>query len=297
MPIDGPIPHEVLTVVAASTVFSVMFALGLGIVLTELRGVLKQPGPLARALFAVLVAVPAIALGIVRLLSLDRWVEIGIVLMAISPGAPVALRRSLAAGGHRAFAPVLQILLALLAVVTMPLSIAALNMLYAGHAEIDPAQLARQIFFAQLLPLCLGVALRAALPARAARLEPRLARIAGILLLGLAVLALIDVWQEVVASGLRLAAVIALVTLLALAAGHALGGPDAGTRSATAISSAIRNPGLALLVATLNGAPPAVTRTVLAYLVVSALTVIPYSLWRRRCALVRPDADRKPPRI
>jgi bile acid:Na+ symporter, BASS family len=297
MPVDGPIPQEVLTVVAAATVFSVMFTLGLGIVLAELRGVLERPGLLARALFAVLVAVPAIALGIVRLLSLDRWVEIGIVLMAISPGAPVALRRSLAAGGHRAFAPVLQILLALLAVVTMPLSIAALNLLYAGHAAIEPAQLARQVFFAQLLPLCLGLALRAALPARAVRLEPRLARVAGLLLLALAVLALIDVWQEVVESGLRIAAAIALVTLLALAAGHALGGPDAGTRSATAISSAIRNPGLALLVATLNGAAPAVTRTVLAYLVVSALTVIPYSLWRRRSATLQPDADRTAPRI
>jgi hypothetical protein len=74
---------------------------------------------------------------------LTRSVQIAIVLMAISLGAPVALRRSLAAGGHRAFAPALQILLALLAVVSMPLSIALLNEVYAGQASIAPGDVAK----------------------------------------------------------------------------------------------------------------------------------------------------------
>ena len=40
MPITGPIPAELLTLVAAATVFSVMFDLGLGIVPREFRWVL-----------------------------------------------------------------------------------------------------------------------------------------------------------------------------------------------------------------------------------------------------------------
>ena len=60
--------------------------------------------------------------------------------------------------------------------------------------------------------------------------------------------------------------------MLAVAIGHVLGAPDDATRTAVAISSAARNPGLALLVATLNNAIPEITRTVLAYLLVSALT-------------------------
>lgn len=291
MPVEGPIPQQVLTVVAAATVFSVMFTLGLGIVVGEMRWVFAQPGRLARALFAVIVAVPVIAIVVARLFGLERWVEIGIVLMAIAPGAPVALRRSLAAGGSRSFAPVLQILLALLAIVSMPLWIAALNVVYAGHAEISPWRLARQVFFAQLLPLCLGMACRAAWPRRAPAFEPRLARIAGALLALLMVLALIDVWQVVIAAGPRSALAIVVLTALALAVGHALGGPDAATRTSIAISSALRNPGLALLVATLNAAPPAVTRTVLAYLVIAALTIVPYAVWRRRGATVADAAD------
>jgi hypothetical protein len=58
--------------------------------------------------------------------------------------------------------------------------------------------------------------------------------------------------------------------------------PAPGTRTAVAISSAARNPGLALLVATLNRAAPEVGATVLAYLVVAAVTVLPYAIWRYR---------------
>jgi BASS family bile acid:Na+ symporter len=85
-------------------------------------------------------------------------------------------------------------------------------------------------------------------------------------------------------SGAHVAAAIALVTAGALALGHVMGGPQPATRTATAIASAMRNPGLALLVAALNDAPPLVNATVLAYLVVSALTVLAYIAWRRRSA-------------
>lgn len=284
MTLGGTVPEALMTVVAAATVFSVMFAIGLGIVPREFRWVLQHSGLVARGLFSVLIAVPVVALAVARAFDLARPVEIGIVLMAISPGAPVALRRSIDAGGHHSFAPALQILVAVLAVVSMPLSISLLNEMYAGHATIEPGQLARQVFTAQLLPLGLGILIRYAWPAGAAWLEPRLARLATALLLLLAVLAVIDIWQVVVNAGPRIALAIATVTALALAVGHLLGGPDPATRTAVAISSAIRNPGLALVVATLNAAPPEVIATVLAYLIVSASTLIPYVVWRRRSA-------------
>ena len=82
--------------------------------------------------------------------------------MAISPGAPMALRNALGAGGHRGFAPSLQIAVALLAALSMPLSIAALDRYYEGAATVTPLQVAKQVFAAQLLPLALGMVLRRA---------------------------------------------------------------------------------------------------------------------------------------
>src|SRR5512139_12551 len=179
---SGPIADQFLTLVAAGAVFVVMFDLGLGIVSREFRWVLNSPGLLLRGLFAVLVVVPALALLIVRVFDLPRGVEIGIVLMAISPGAPVALRRSLGAGGHRTFAPALQILVATLAVVSMPLSIAALNQLYSGQASVDPREVAWQVFAAQLFPLGAGIGVRHYTPGVTARIEPSMKRVAKLLL-------------------------------------------------------------------------------------------------------------------
>ena len=282
MPISGPVPEWLLSAVAAATLFTVMFDIGLAIVLAEFRVLVRQPMLLPRAIFAVVVAVPAIAWVVARALDLPRNAEIGVMLMAIAPGAPVALRRSLDAGGHRHFAPALQISVAVLSVASMPLFIAALNEYYAGHATIDPRQLAWQVFVAQLLPLGLGMAARHFASAGAIWLEPKLRRLGKLLLVLLIVLALVDVWQTVVDAGFRVVLAIVAVTLLVLAVGHGLGGPDPATRTATAISSAIRNAGLALVVATLNKAVPAITATILAYVVISAFTVMPYLIWRRR---------------
>jgi BASS family bile acid:Na+ symporter len=243
-----------------------------------------RPGPMLRGLFAVLVAVPAVALALTRLFDLPWFVEVGIVLMSIPPAAPVALRRSLGAGGHPAFAPSLQISVVVLAVVSMPLSIAALNHLYGGHASISPQAVAGQVFVAQLMPLGLGMTLRQFRPATADAIDPKLRRIASALLLATVALLLVNLWVPTVGAGGRVLAAIALTTVAALAVGHLPGGPEPAMRTALAISSAARNPGLALLVATQNHAPPAVVATVLAYLMVSVFTIGPYVAWRRRIA-------------
>ena len=94
-------------------------------------------------------------------------------------------------------------------------------------------------------------------------------------------LVMIDIAPMILAT--RTGAAIAIVTLTALAAltGHALGGPHHATRTAVGICAAARNPGLALLVATLNSAPTGVVATVFAYLVISALTLVPYVVFSR----------------
>lgn len=282
MPITGVVPEWLLSTVAVATLLTIMFDLGLTVAPGELRWVGRRPGLMLKSLFSVLVAVPGLAWLVARAFDLPRAVEVGIMVMAISPGAPVALRQSLGAGGHRSFAPALQIAVAVLAVASVPLWIAALDEYYGGSATADPRHLARQVFTAQLLPLGLGMLVRQFAATRADWLEPKLRRLGGVLLVVLLGLALIDIGKVVIEAGVQVSLAIVIVTLLALAVGHLLGGPDPGTRTAVAVSSAARNPGLALLVATLNAASPAITATVLAYFAVAALTLIPYVILRRR---------------
>jgi len=54
MPITGPVPDWLFSIVAAATVFTVMFDLGLAIVPGEFRSVGERPGRLLKGLFSVL---------------------------------------------------------------------------------------------------------------------------------------------------------------------------------------------------------------------------------------------------
>jgi len=285
MPVTGLIPDTIVTLLAVATLFAVMFTLGSGVRASDFRWTVRHPMVLAKGLFSVLVVAPAIAITIARTLGVSREAEVGIVLMSICPGAPIAFQRSMDAGAHRSFAPALQISLALIAVVSMPLSIAALDEFYAGNASIEPQSVAKQVFVAQLLPMALGQIFRRALPLLANRLMGHLQRLTKLLLLLLIVAVLIDVLDVVIRAGSRISLAIAITTVLLLVVGQRLGGTDPSTQTAVAISSAMRNAGLALLVATANAASPGITATVLAYVVVSALIVLPYVAWRRRRAM------------
>ena len=286
MPVElgGPVPAWVLSPAAVATLFVIMFRLGTLMPPREYRSAWRDSALMAKGLFANLVLVPVVVIVIARAFGVPRAAEIGMVLMSISPGAPVALRRALAAGGLPSFALGLQVALAILAVASMPLSIAALDEVYAGHATAAPENLARQVLLAQLLPLGLGIAARHYFGGRLAPLDAHLARAGAVLLALFALLILADIWETVIGTGGRVAAAIATACLIALALGHSLGGPGHATRTALAVSCAARNAGLAMLVASLNSASPAIMATLLAYLVVSALTVTPYLAWRRRSA-------------
>jgi predicted Na+-dependent transporter len=278
------IPELAVTLAAVATVFLVMFSLGLASQVGELRWALGRPGLVARALVTVLVIVPAVAVVITRALGLPRAVQVGLVLMAVCPGAPVALRRSLGAGGHQSFATALQLLMATLAIVTMPLSIALLNPIYGGRATISPGEVARQVFIVQLLPLGLGLLARRAAPVMAMRAAPVVTKAAALMLAAFAVLLALVIWKAVLGASPTTVLAIVILTVVALAVGHAMGAPAADTRTAVAMASAIRNPGLALLVAAANNAAPEIIGTVMACALWSALTVTPYAVWRAKTA-------------
>lgn len=278
------VPWPVVTLAAVATVFLVMFSLGLASQIGELRWALERPGLVARALVTVLVIVPAVAVVVTRLLGLPRAVQVGLVVMAICPGAPVALRRSLGAGSHHSFATALQLMMATLAIVSMPLSVALLNPLYSAHATISPGEVARQVFIAQLLPLGLGLLARRAAPVLSARAVPAVTKAAALMLAAFGVLLILVIWKAVIGAAPATILAIVIVTVVALAVGHAMGAPAADTRTAVAMASAIRNPGLALLVAAANNAAPEVVATVMACALWSAVTVTPYAVWRVRAA-------------
>jgi bile acid:Na+ symporter, BASS family len=276
------IPFPWIGLFATVTVFAVMFALGLMLGREQIAAALERRVVLAAVVFAVVVPVPALAVLAAKAIALKGPIAAGIVLMAISPGAPVALRRALDAGGNREFAPALHLAIVLLAVVTVPASVAILDWIFAVEFTVTPFHIGRQVFFAQLLPLALGATLRAILPAIAAKLEGPLGRVGNFLLLAVGIMVLVDMPPIIAAVGWTPTIAGVAMTAGALAVGAAFAWRDAGVRPAAAVAAAMRNPGLALVIATVNRAPPDVTATVIGYALGLAVTMAAFLRWSRR---------------
>lgn len=111
-----------------------------------------------------------------------------------------------------------------------------------------------------------------------------LARAGNLLFALLAVVIVVSVWTTAIGVGLPAIACAIGLTVGSIGIGLLLGSPDPATHPAMAVVSAMRNPGLALMLASANNAVPGVIAMILAYLLCSAAVVIPYVVWRRRVA-------------
>jgi len=276
------IPFQWIGLFATATVFAVMFSIGLMLGREQIAAAMQRRVVLLAVIFAVVVPVPLLAVLSLKVFGLTGPIAVGIVLMSISPGAPIALRRALDAGSNREFAPALHVAIVVLAVVTVPASVAILDWIFAKDFTVTPWHIGRQVFLAQLLPLMLGAALRALRPLLAAKLEQPLGRIGNVLLLILGALVLVDFPPIIAAVGWTPTIAGIAMTVCALAVGSAFAWRDAEVRPAAAIAAAMRNPGLALVIATVNRTPFAVTAAVIGYALGLAVTIIVYLQWRKR---------------
>ncbi len=147
-----------------------MTAIGTTVTPSECLQHLRSPSLLFRGLISVLVIVPLIGFATTSALNLTLPEQVGVVLMAIAPGAPLALRRALASGGDAGFAPTLQITIAVLAVPAVPLWVLIGNWILGTHGMIDASAVARQVFLAQLLPLAMGSVVKRLAPVIATKI-------------------------------------------------------------------------------------------------------------------------------
>ena len=271
------------------TLFTIMFALGVGLKGEGLVLLRRRPALFLRVVIGSCVLVPLVALLLLHLplsYSLSAPARFAIALMAISPSAPLLLRKAGRQGGDRELAATLQVLAALVAIVSIPLMADLFRSSFGvSDWDIAPAQVAPQVAKAQLLPLLLGLGLRRWRPALADRIVVPLQRLADLLLLLLTVLVLVIAGRQLVpfvaANALALLFMAAMV-LASLAIGLLLAGPAPQERITTSLVTSMRNPGLALLFASLYGKGlPGVKLGILAYLLTTVILSIPFLRWRR----------------
>jgi BASS family bile acid:Na+ symporter len=279
------IPLWLINVVSFTTVFSVMASIGTTITPSECFQHIRAPLSLVLGIVTSLVIVPAVGMVASVAFGLPLAEKVGIILMAIAPGAPLALRRAIGSGADAGFAPTLQVAIALLAVPAVPLWVEIGNLVFGTKGIADPMAVAKQVFLAQLLPLALGAIVRRSAPVYGAWIGRLLGRAGAVLLIAAILGQIVDLHRIILAAELRPIVVAAITTILALSAGHLIGqSPEIS--HAVAIASALRNVGLALLIATSNRVPPTVEVVIVSYAITAMVIVSAYIQWWRPRGLI-----------
>ena len=281
---------DLLLVFVSLTIFTLMLTIGVNHSLGQLTSLWHERAKLLRALLAVLVLVPAVALMLLLVFELTPEVATGLALLAAAPGAPLTTKRSQMAAADPEYISSLQLTLALLAIVVTPL---ILSVFYAAFAltteRVSPLQVAQQIAFVTFLPVIIGLALRHFVPKLVEIIGKPLNLLANVLFL-LLVLALIVIlavapdFRAQLLLGWSAIAAVLIMAVAAVAIGHLLGPPRPDQRAGLAVACLARNIGLALFIAGVSGVEAGILPTLLAYILLGTTVQILYAVWIKRQA-------------
>lgn len=278
---------SILMIVAQTSLIALVVSVGLQVRWHDVLRTMRNSGLVLRAMLAVNVVVPLTGIILCGLLPIPQPIKVGIVIMSVSPVAPMLSVRLLKAGVDASFAVGLDVALVLLSVILVPLTIFLLSWIFSVGASISPLAVAKLAIISVLLPLTAGMLVRAVAGPSVSRLAKLLA-IVGYGGLGIFVIAIFQARARDVLELVGNGAVFAIVvTVLAgLAAGHFLAGPDPSTKMEIALAAALRHPGLAALIARENFPDVKVELSIILYLLTAAATSLVYQAWmaKRRAA-------------
>ena len=262
------------TVAMLSFVVSSMLAMGAGLTVPQIAEPLRNARLVILTLLANFVVMPLGALALAKVLWLDEPLGIGLLLLGCAAGAPFLPKLAELAKGNLAFAVGAMVLLMVVTIGYLPV---VLPLLLPG-VTVDPWQIARSLLLLMLLPLVIGLALKAYYGDLAARVKPALdwiSNVSLILLVCLITAANIDKVLQVFGTRGILAGI--LFIALGLGTGWLLGGLDIGTKRVVALGTGQRNIAAALVVASQSFADQKVVVMVIVVAIVGLVVLMPLS--------------------
>jgi BASS family bile acid:Na+ symporter len=215
-----------------------MLSMGLSLTVPQLLQPLRSTRLVLMALLANFVVVPAAAFALSRVIPLEQALRIGLLLVGTAAGAPFLPKLAQIAKANVPFAVGVMALLVVVTVVYLPL---VLPLLLPG-VTVDAGAIALQLFLEILVPLALGLVVKARWEEAAEGLAHPIGQISTVSLALVIVLMLglnLGKVLGLIGSGALLATLVLLV--VALGAGYLLGGPGPDTRRVLALGTGQRN--------------------------------------------------------
>lgn len=255
-------------------VFVVSSTLGVGLRLTvgQIVTPLRNGRLVALSLLANFVLAPLAAVVLANVLSLDEPLRVGLLLCGVAAGAPFLIKLAELSKGNMPFGVGLMVVLMVITVGYMPV---VLPTLLEG-VSVDSWKIAQSLIVLMLIPLAIGLLVRAQLESIAARVLPAVAFISTISMVLVVVLTTAAHFKSVLGVLGTFGILAAIVfTAVCIGIGWLLGGPAADTRSVLALGTAQRNTAAALVVAGQNFDDPNVVVMITVVLIVSFAMLMP----------------------
>ena len=283
---------RVIGIAVTVALFEMMAAFGLSISARDLLATIRRWPLAVGALVANYLLVPAITIALLMAFRAQPMVAAGFVIVAVCPGAPFAPSIAAFAKGDAGAAVGLMVALAASSAVLAPLLLRGLLPLVSGSATlaVDARQLLGVLLVSQIIPLCLGLVLHAWRPALAARLRGPAVALSRVLIGAAAVLVLAAHFRVLAQISVRGYTGMGLLAIASLAAGWIAGGAEIAMRRTLAITTSLRNVGVALAIATSAFAGTAAGTAVVAYFFVELVAALLAAAWWGRHPIVSPHA-------
>jgi len=232
---------------------------GLSLTIQQLWQPFRNIRLILQSLLANFILVPLFVYLLLQVIPLSEPFRIGFTIMAVAGGPPVLPKLAQLVNGNLAYAAGLMMLMICVTAVYMPfaLSIALQNV------EINPWQIVKPLVTLMLIPLAIGLLIRAKNETMAATLQPLMRQFSSVgLILGLTTSLILQFGSLVLMVKTGVIFAIALFIIVSFGFGYLLGGPNSDTRRTLAVGTAQRNIAAALLVAGTNFDDPAVVSVI-----------------------------------
>ena len=265
---------KAVTVAMLSFVVSSMLAMGVSLTVSQIFDPLRNARLVVLALVANFVLMPLGAFALAKVLWLDEPFGVGLLLLGCAAGAPFLPKLAQLAKGNLPFGVGAMVLLMVITVAYLPI---VLPLLLPG-VTVNPVRIAQSLVLLMLLPLAIGLFVKARYDATAARVKPPLDWLSNVSLILLIVLITVVNFDKVLqVFGTRGILAGLLFIALGFCIGWMLGGPGNDTRPVLALATAQRNIAAALVVGSQSFSDPKVVVMVIVVAIVGLIILMPLS--------------------
>ncbi|MGW2627404.1 bile acid:sodium symporter family protein [Micromonospora taraxaci] len=232
----------------------IMLGLGLGLTIADFRRVAQHPRAAVIALVCQVLVLPATCFCLVLAFDLAPELAVGMMLLAASPGGTTANLYSHLFGGHVALNITLTAINSVLAVFTLPIlvNLSAAYFLPDGRSLGLQFDKVAQVFAIVLVPVAIGMLIRARLPHVAERLNRPVRILSVVVLVAVIAGAVLGERENIADYFVAVGLAVLAFNLLSLAIGYGvprLAGVDRSAATAAGFEIGIHNSTLAITIA------------------------------------------------